>query len=195
MFRVDCQNCQGSMEQNRKLSIEAAKLLETVIVGSKALDPESLCILSGKYAWKVTTEVAVISDDGNVLDALLNGVVLALLDTRKPLVKLDQSDLSVEDSVQQPLSLAHLPVSFSFTLVEGNIFADGSAAEERVASSRITVTMNVYKELCSIHKPGGLGISEATLSGCVKVAEQRVKEANAWLRSVAAERPTLLAQM
>jgi exosome complex RNA-binding protein Rrp42 (RNase PH superfamily) len=38
-FKVDCLSCQGNSEENRKLSAETAKLLETVIVGSKALDP------------------------------------------------------------------------------------------------------------------------------------------------------------
>jgi len=90
---VDCLNCQGNVEQNRKLSAEAVKLLETVVVGSKALDPESLCILSGRYVWRVTVEATVVIDDGNVLDCLLNGSVLALIDTRKPLVKLDQTEV------------------------------------------------------------------------------------------------------
>jgi hypothetical protein len=44
--------------------------------------------------------------------------------------------------------------------------------------------MNVYKELCSIHKPGGMGISEQTLSGCVKLAEQRVKASTEWMRNM-----------
>lgn len=62
-----------------------------MIVGSKALDPESLCILSGRYIWKVVVEIYVICDEGNVIDCILNGVILALLDVRKPFVKLEES--------------------------------------------------------------------------------------------------------
>lgn len=29
--------------------------------------------------------------------------------------------------------------------------------------------MNVYNELCSVHKPGGKGITENVLSGIIKV--------------------------
>lgn len=159
-FRVDCLSCQGNLEENRKLSAEIAKLLDTVIVGSKALDPESLCILSGRYIWKVVAEVSVICDEGNVVDCILNGTVLALLDLRKPFVKLQEAEVTLDEEVQQPLSLAHLPLSFTFGLTDSNIFLDPSAPEDQIALSRITMSMNVYKEICSIHKPGGAGLSE-----------------------------------
>jgi len=98
----------------------------------------------------------------------LNGAIVALLDMRKPLVRLEDSEMTVDSSVKQPLSLAHLPLSFTFGLTENNIFFFFFMSEERITSSRITVSMNIYKELCSIHKPGGLGISETSLNNCVK---------------------------
>ena len=86
-FRVDCSACQGTNEEQKKLSNEAGKLLETVVVGSTSLDPESLCILSGRYVWKVSVECSICSDDGNILDCLLNGTIIGLMDIRKPLIK------------------------------------------------------------------------------------------------------------
>jgi exosome complex RNA-binding protein Rrp42 (RNase PH superfamily) len=65
-------------------------------VGSRALDPESLSIVSGRLAWRVAVEASVIVDEGNVMDCLLNGVVLALLDVRKPLVKLQATEVTLE---------------------------------------------------------------------------------------------------
>lgn len=65
------------------------------MVGSRALDPESLSIVSGRLAWRVAVEVSVIVDEGNVMDCLLNGVVLALLDVRKPLVKLQATEVTL----------------------------------------------------------------------------------------------------
>ena len=64
------------------------------MVGSKALDPESLCILSGRFVWKVNVECVVCSDDGNIIDCLLNGVLLSLMDLRKPLVKFDKDKVN-----------------------------------------------------------------------------------------------------
>jgi exosome complex RNA-binding protein Rrp42 (RNase PH superfamily) len=47
--------------------------------------------------WKVSVECSVCTDDGNILDCLLNGVVLALMDVRKPLIKL------TGDKVRHPI--------------------------------------------------------------------------------------------
>jgi exosome complex RNA-binding protein Rrp42 (RNase PH superfamily) len=72
-------------------------------------------------------EATVICDEGNVIDCLLNGAVLALLDVRKPFVKLHESEVTLDEQVQQPLSLAHIPLSFTFGLTDANIFLDPSA--------------------------------------------------------------------
>jgi exosome complex RNA-binding protein Rrp42 (RNase PH superfamily) len=48
----------------------------------------------------------------------------------------------------------------TFGLFENNIFFDLSLYEENISKSRLTISMNVYKELCSIHKPGGLGMTK-----------------------------------
>ena len=48
--------------------------------------------------------------------------------------------------------------------------------------------MNVYKELCGVHKPGGKGVDEQTLSGCVRNVEQRVKGVTEWMRNVTSRR-------
>ncbi len=81
------------------------------------------------------------------------------------------------------LSIAHLPISMSFYFVENNIFVDATHLEELVGLTRITVTMNVYKEICSIHKPGGMGLDQETVSGTIKILEERVKEKTDWIRN------------
>lgn len=53
--------------------------------------------------------------------------------------------ITTNDDIQQGLSLAHIPISLTLALTEGNLIADTSGFEERVEKSRITVTMNVYK--------------------------------------------------
>ena len=36
--------------------------------------------------WELTIDCIVVRDDGNIIDATLNGVMAALMDMRKPLV-------------------------------------------------------------------------------------------------------------
>ena len=50
-FKVNCMAGPYSFEQNKKNSNELTKLLEKIVIGSNALDPESLCILTGKFVW------------------------------------------------------------------------------------------------------------------------------------------------
>jgi exosome complex component RRP45 len=95
----------------------------------------------------------------------------------------------VDEKIEQTLSLAHIPIAITVALTENNLIADPSGTEELVAKSRLTISMNVYKEICNIHKPGGMSISEETLSGCVKLAEQRIKETTEWMRTMVKERP------
>lgn len=35
--------------------------------------------------------------------------------------------------------------------------------------------MNVYNELCFIHKPGGKGITENIMSGMIKICEKQIR--------------------
>lgn len=86
--------CPNSAEQNKKNSVEISKLLEKVIVGSNSLDPESLCILTGKFVWQLTIDCIVIKDCGNVIDAMLNGAMAALMDMRKPLVNVEKFNVN-----------------------------------------------------------------------------------------------------
>lgn len=46
------------------------RFLDRSFKESKAVDMESLCIQSGKYAWYVEVQLTVMNDDGNLLDAL-----------------------------------------------------------------------------------------------------------------------------
>jgi exosome complex RNA-binding protein Rrp42 (RNase PH superfamily) len=91
MFRVDCHCCNDTFDQNKKLAVEISKLMETIIIGSNALDPESLCIITGRYVWKIVVDCVVVNDDGNVIDAILNGAIIGLMDMKKPFVSINKS--------------------------------------------------------------------------------------------------------
>lgn len=83
--------CPYSFDQNKKNSNQLVKLLEKVIISSNSLDPESLCILTGKFVWQIIVDCIVIRDDGNVVDSVLNGAMAALMDMRKPLVSVQKA--------------------------------------------------------------------------------------------------------
>lgn len=88
IFHLNCQASSHTQEQNKKLTNEITKLLEKVIIGSGVLELESLCVLSGKYVWEVKLEIVVVTDDGGLVDAVLNAGIAALMDMRKPMVQM-----------------------------------------------------------------------------------------------------------
>jgi exosome complex RNA-binding protein Rrp42 (RNase PH superfamily) len=59
------------------------------------LDPESLCILTGKFVWQITIDCIVIRDAGNIIDAVLNGSMAALMDMKKPLVNVERANVHI----------------------------------------------------------------------------------------------------
>ena len=105
-----------------------SKLLEKVIIGSNALDPESLCILTDKFVWQLTIDCIVVRDDGNIVDAMLNGVMVGLMDMKKPIVNIQGSSVKLGKK-ELFLSLAHTPFSFTFGLLNNTIVIDPSLKE------------------------------------------------------------------
>ena len=78
-------------------------------------------------------------------DISFNGCSKTTYKTLRLKSKSSLIQIFTEDEVQQGLSLAHIPVSLTLALTDNNLIADPSSFEDRVAKSRITVTMNVYK--------------------------------------------------
>jgi len=63
--------------------------LERIIKESKALDVESLCLISGKRVWSINVDVCVVNNDGNLIDASYISVITSLLHFRKPFVSVE----------------------------------------------------------------------------------------------------------
>ena len=53
-------------------------LIEKALKESKAIDLESLCVLSGESVWKLSVHLSVLQSDGNVIDAANLAVLAAL---------------------------------------------------------------------------------------------------------------------
>jgi exosome complex RNA-binding protein Rrp42 (RNase PH superfamily) len=71
-------------------SIES--FVKRTVVDSCMVDLDQLGILEGKAAWKIDVSCVLVNHDGNVVDAFLLGVVMALKDLRLPRVMLEKVD-------------------------------------------------------------------------------------------------------
>lgn len=78
-----------------------------------------------KYVWSVASELFLLSDDGNVIDAMVLSLVLSLMDARKPGVKVEKQNLIVSKK-EHMLSIHYIPISFTFGLYQTAVFLDPS---------------------------------------------------------------------
>jgi len=93
-------------------------MIDKVLKQSRAVDRESLCILSGRLVWNLSIEVIVLNEDGNLLDWCFLATMLALMNTRLPQVSYQSGCLRVDDSKAKPLGVHHLPICTTFYFVD-----------------------------------------------------------------------------
>mmetsp|Transcript_16135 Transcript_16135/g.26648 ORF Transcript_16135/g.26648 Transcript_16135/m.26648 type:complete len:342 (-) Transcript_16135:73-1098(-) len=173
-------------ENNRpsSRSIQLSRMVEKGIRESNAVDTESLCILSGSKVWEIRLDVRVIDDDGNIGDCASLAAVASLMHFRRPDVTVVGERVTVHSvEARQPIGLAlhHIPIMITFAVfpvggggdkkaVESagkaggssnsgsdvHVVIDPSRKETSVAQGEISFTVNKHKEICAIHKSGGI---------------------------------------
>ena len=59
---------------------------------------------------------------------------------------------------------------------------DPSYREELVMKGRLTVTMNVHGDICTVQKGGGIGIRSSEIMRCLRIASTKVLEITSSLK-------------
>ena len=143
-----------------------------------AIDTEALCVVPGDYVWKIHCACTILDDSGNIIDASVLACIAAIRHYRQPVVELVSSSNSqtgnattntvatpiiIPSHIKEPtpLPLLHTPITISFAFIVNNntassisnspklgILIDPTNHEELCSRGRITIGMNVYKEIC-----------------------------------------------
>ncbi|KRX00598.1 Ribosomal protein S5 domain 2-type fold [Pseudocohnilembus persalinus] len=177
-------------QQVRQYGNEISKLLERIIKETKAVDVESLCLITGKRVWSLNIDICMINNDGNLIDCIYLSVMTSLLHFRKPYVTIEsQEKIKIYSEVEknpQPLSIHHIPIAFTFCLFHNGrvVVCDPLRLEEQIMDGRITITMNIYKDICNIHKPGGAPIDPSILSIMIQTASLKVTQMTKFIREI-----------
>eukprot|EP00124_Ichthyophonus_hoferi_P000940 Ihof_evm1s41 gene=Ihof_evmTU1s41 len=164
-----------------ELAIEIGRIIERGFRDSRAVETEGLCIVAGKKVWSVRVDTVVLDYCGNAVDAVAMAAAAALRHFRRPDVTVSGEEATIHDIEERepvPLAIHHNPMTVSFAFFTGGdyLVVDPSLAEERVAEGSMTITMNVHKEICAIHKTGCVALSTEQMIRCVKVAQVKVME-------------------
>ncbi|KOC71294.1 Exosome complex component RRP45 [Habropoda laboriosa] len=138
-----------------EFSILISRQLEKCFKDSKCIDLESLCIIVDKKVWNIRVDINIINHDGNLIDCASIATLAALSHFHRPDVTSNGEDIMIHPFSEKdplPLTLYHYPVCVSFiTFESGNTVMDPTYIEERVGVAQLTLGINSYRELCSLH--------------------------------------------
>jgi exosome complex component RRP45 len=155
-------------EDQYRLTVQ--RTLERAFKTGRAIDLESLCIITGQKVWNIRVDIHILEDDGNVLDAVLISALAGMTDFRRPDVQVSaDQEVKIYSSFERhplPLSFHHSPLSISFSLfqnIDGNCTAliDPTNLEISAQSSCVSLVMNRQGEIIHICKPGGYVIDSS----------------------------------
>ena len=142
------------------MRIEIASFIDQVLKQSRTTDREGLCIIQGKLAWSLTIDLQLLNDDGNLIDAFFLAAVLAMKNTRLPEVTMKGDNIMVSNTRSNPVNVHHLPICTTFYFIpkiDGPI-VDACAKEERLATARLSICMNVFDDVCGMQTLGQMDI-------------------------------------
>ncbi|XP_034893634.1 exosome complex component RRP45A isoform X4 [Populus alba] len=104
-------------------AVELGRIVDRGLRESRAVDTESLCVLSGKLVWAIRIDLHILDNGGNLVDAANIAALAALLTFRRPECTLggdDGQEVTVhppEEREPLPLIVHHLPIAITFAFL------------------------------------------------------------------------------
>ena len=158
-FQVDTRNLKpgadfsSSNEALTEFRISINNILEKCLKESHALDTNILCVIPGKIVWKITLEINIIKNDGNIFDAVIISALTSWLTYKIPFFRIKNDDLYYDSFIN--LTTIHVPICVSFGIFlkkknnnENIIFVlDNTLEEESVMSGNVSLCGNIFGEI------------------------------------------------
>ncbi|WJX22603.1 hypothetical protein P8452_11892 [Trifolium repens] len=171
-------------------AVELGRIIDRGLRESRAIDTESLCILSAKLVWAIRVDIHILDNAGNLVDAANIAALASLLTFRRPECSLGGEDgqqvVVHPPEVRDPLPLIihHLPiaVTFGYFSNENLVVLDPTYHEEAVMTGRMTTTLNANGDVCAIQKPGGQEISQRVIMHCLRLAHVKAGDMTAKIK-------------
>ncbi|RKP20644.1 hypothetical protein ROZALSC1DRAFT_12449 [Rozella allomycis CSF55] len=135
--------------------------LNRLFESGEIVDLNELCIIAGKLVWVLHVDVTVLCDDGNVFDAALMAIQLALQKTKLPRVHLDEEEMIVsvqEDEKPLFVTMKQLAIPVTVGFFQNQILFDLSKDEELNCDGTMTVVVNPTKNIMSVWKGGSIAV-------------------------------------
>ncbi|KAF9149467.1 Exosome complex component RRP43 [Linnemannia schmuckeri] len=161
-----------------------SEAINRVLKESKVLDLKDLCIEEGKAVWVLYVDAVCVAYDGNIFDAALAAIMVALNNVRirKPTYQEGTIKVSggstANDENSFTLNLARTPLSATFAIFDTTltILADPNVTEETISEGQISITLDETGQLCGVTKIGAASCSQSVMKDCVQSAKKRTQQ-------------------
>ena len=157
-------------------AIDIARVVDRGLRESKALAPEKLCIKAGEAVWSVMIDIVPLNDAGNLLDAAALGAVVALKNTRFPVVKEDGHIDWESPLTDKKLELAKEPVEVTVLKIGEFYIVDPILEEEELADTGITIAVSKEGLVYAMQKRGDVPLSVDEIDKMVEIAIKKSEE-------------------
>ncbi|KAL9878851.1 exosome complex component Rrp45 [Glossina fuscipes fuscipes] len=166
--------------RNCELTVQLNRTLERTFKDSRAIDLESLCVISEERVWMLRVDLNVLNHEGNLIDCCSVATLCALAHFRRPDVSVIEDEIQIHTSAEkEPLKMVmhHYPVCVSYVIFDdGRIaVADPTVAEERTSDTEMIFGINSFGELCCLNLGGSSLTSPTLLLQCSKKAAKHAK--------------------
>lgn len=105
-----------------KEAVLTMRLLEKIINRINVVDLESLCLLTGRFVWCITTKLVLLNYDGNLVEAASIATMASLMHFKRPEASISPDGrvtvYSLEEKNPVPLTLFHYPICVTFQFMD-----------------------------------------------------------------------------
>lgn len=140
-------------------SVETSRIVDRGIRESGFIEFKKLCIKEGEKVWSIFIDLAVLNDDGNLIDVCALAATLALLTAKFPVYDEEKDVISYGEFTDKklPLDMAKMPLTTTFFKIGDKIFVDPTREEEDSSDGRLTIEVSKpgKEEMINAMQKGG----------------------------------------
>ncbi|MEK6885855.1 MAG: RNA-binding protein [Nanoarchaeota archaeon] len=158
-------------------AVEIGRVVDRGVRESRFVDFEKLCIKPGEKVWGINVDMAVLNEDGNLIDAGALAAILALMTARFPEYDEKTGVIKFGEFTDKklPLKIENMPLTTTCFKIGDKLFIDPTREEEDTTEGRITIeiTKPEKEEMITAMQKGG--DATFTQEEVMKMVEEAVK--------------------
>ena len=160
----------------RENAIELARVVDRMIREAKVIDMDKLCITLGEKVWMVFIDIQPVNADGNLFDAAGLAAMVALTSAKIPKYNTKEERVIFGEFSKDKLPVNATPMMCTFGKINGNLFLDPTAREEKVMDARINIATTQEGHVHGMQKGGNGAFTENEILKLVALATEKGKE-------------------